>query len=104
MLVRKGPVAQCPCVYGNDVEQPVVFPGQLRQVQVRAVSVVSRMNVPHTKSKSDAIRTGERREAEGGRRKEEGGRREAGGGRRKAEGGRRKAEKMNVEHRTSNIE
>ena len=46
LLIGKRPVVLCPCVNGNDVEQRVAFSGQLRRVQVRAGSVVSRMNVP----------------------------------------------------------
>ncbi len=55
MLIRKRPVVLHPCEDGNDVEQWLADPKQLRQVQVRAESAVSRMNLNHTQSKSDAI-------------------------------------------------
>ena len=74
LLVRKRPVVQCLCEDDNDVEQRVVFPGQLRQVQVRAVSVVSRMNVPIGRAKAmpKGRAIGCRREAKGERREARG--------------------------------
>ncbi len=59
VLIRKRPVVQHPCENGNEVEQRVAIPGQRRRVQVRAGSAVSRMNVTHTHSKSDARGTGD---------------------------------------------
>ena len=61
LLVENLPVVLCLCENGNDVEQRVAFSNQHRRVQVRAGSDVSRMNVLHAKSKSDAKRKGDGR-------------------------------------------